>query len=189
MLRMALSAVAVLLLGLFAYLFFNDYFRTPVDTRASDMLSSGTPPTPEPIRPQHPIQPVVNPVPPVQPAPVQPAPVVQPPPIVEPAPVVAQPEVTRSKRTHVVQRGDTLSSISRQHFGTETHFGKIASANGLKNRDRIRVGQVLILPDLPMTEAAQSVEDEPTTRVSEAEPVPDDFEPIPPTLNIVLPKK
>lgn len=183
--RMLLSTVAVLLLGVFAYLFFNDYFRTPASVKPGDMLSNAMPPA-APVQPTPPpMQPVVAPTP--APAPV--VPVVQAP-VAPPAPVqvvepVAAPE---HKKTHIVQRGDTLSSISREHYGTEAHFLKIASANGLKNRDRIRIGQVLVIPELPAIERIETAErgveqDRASTTLGP------DFEPIPPTLNIVVPKK
>jgi LysM repeat protein len=182
--RMLLSTVAVLLLGVFAYLFFNDYFRTPASVKPGDMLSNATPPA-APVQPlPPPMQPVVAPAPvvPVVQAPVAPPTPVQ---VVDATPPVAAPEV---KKTHIVQRGDTLSSISREHYGTEGHFLKIATANGLKNRDRIRIGQVLVIPDLPAIERVETAErgvenDRASTTLGP------DFEPIPPTLNIVVPKK
>jgi len=189
MMRMLLSTVAVLLLGVFAYLFFNDYFRPPQSAKAGDMLSTATPP-PSPVQPvTPPIQPVVAPVAPL--APVQP--VVQAPPVAPVVPVapVAPPVQlvhTENRKTHIVQRGDTLSSISREHYGSEAYFTKIASANGLKNRDRIRIGQVLVIPELPAIERIETAErsNQPDSASTTLGP---DFEPIPPTLNIVVPKK
>ena len=180
--RMLLSTVAVLLLGVFAYLFFNDYFRTPTSVKPGDMLSNAMPPA-APVQPlPPPMQPVVAPAPIV---PVAQAPVAPPTPVQV---VDATPPAAEHKRTHIVQRGDTLSSISREHYGSEAHFLKIASANGLKNRDRIRIGQVLVIPDLPAIERVETAErgveqDRASTTLGP------DFEPIPPTLNIVVPKK
>lgn len=181
--RMLLSTVAVLLLGVFAYLFFNDYFRTPATVKPGDMLSNAMPPA-APVQPTPPpMQPIVAPAPvvPVVQAPVAPPTPVQ---VVEPV----APPVAEQKKTHIVQRGDTLSSISREHYGSEAHFLKIASANGLKNRDRIRIGQVLVIPELPAIERLETAErgveqDRASTTLGP------DFEPIPPTLNIVVPKK
>jgi len=181
--RMLLSTVAVLLLGVFAYLFFNDYFRTPATVKPGDMLSNAMPPA-APVQPTPPpMQPIVAPAPvvPVVQAPVAPPTPVQ---VVEPV----APPVAEHKKSHIVQRGDTLSSISREHYGSEAHFLKIASANGLKNRDRIRIGQVLVIPELPAIERLETAErgaeqDRASTTLGP------DFEPIPPTLNIVVPKK
>ncbi len=51
-------------------------------------------------------------------------------------------------RTHVVKKGETLSSISRQYYGNPSDWKRIydANRNRIKNRDQIRVGQRLIIP-------------------------------------------
>ena len=46
-------------------------------------------------------------------------------------------------RTHVVRRGDTLSSIARR-YGTTMRA--LAQANPVANPNRLRVGQVLVIP-------------------------------------------
>ncbi len=56
-----------------------------------------------------------------------------------------------SQLTHIVQRGETLSEIARQHYGTPTRWQEIYEAN----KDRIpdiktlRVGAVLVVPEAP----------------------------------------
>ena len=91
----------------------------------------------------------------------------------------------------MVQAGESLSSISRKHFGTPNHYGKIAELNKLRSHDRIRVGQLLLLPDI---EPAVAVEIEPQATPLPVEPehgsntAQTPFEPQPPTLNIVVPK-
>jgi LysM repeat protein len=59
------------------------------------------------------------------------------------------PEAPRGKRTHVVRSGESLWSISKDYFGSAEHTNKIAEANHLREKDRIRIGQVLIIPALP----------------------------------------
>jgi nucleoid-associated protein YgaU len=192
MLRAVLSVITVLLFVAMGFLLYTGNYITEKKTE-SDLTAGAKPPAP-------PVQPVPAPAPmpvPVLPAP-QPQPVVQTPP--PPAPVAP-----KRKRTHVVQPGESLSSISRKYFGTPDYFGKIAEANSLKSKDRIRVGQVLVLPDLPVKTAstedgAVPVEANVTTPVETAEPATEaksdekqastpDFEPQQPTLNIAVPKK
>jgi LysM repeat protein len=197
MLRMALSGIAVLLLGVFAYLFFTDYFRPETRQNLNDLLTAAKPPVPTFVQPQ-PAQPVNSPPQPVaQPQPAAPVQPVAPPVEVQPAPKpVVQVEPPRMKRTHIVQRGDTLSAISREYYGVDNLYGKIASASGLKSSDRIRVGQVLIVPELSAAEiaaaqAGQAVQtaERASTDGGVSSTLGQDFEPIPPTLNITVPKK
>ena len=51
-------------------------------------------------------------------------------------------------RTYTVQQGDTLSKISKQHYGDANKYMKIFEANKdkLKDPDKIQVGQVLTIP-------------------------------------------
>jgi nucleoid-associated protein YgaU len=50
--------------------------------------------------------------------------------------------------TYTVQQGDTLSKISKQHYGDGNKYMKIFDANKdkLKDPDKIQVGQVLTIP-------------------------------------------
>ncbi len=63
------------------------------------------------------------------------------------APTVSQ------RRLHTVKKGETLTTIAVQAYGREsgkkrsTHEA-IAKANSLKSLDALRIGQVLVLPDL-----------------------------------------
>ena len=52
-------------------------------------------------------------------------------------------------KIHVVQRGDTLSGISKQYYGTTTKWQKILDANRsiLKNPDSLTPGMKLVIPD------------------------------------------
>ncbi len=49
-------------------------------------------------------------------------------------------------QNYTVQRGDTLMSIARKHYGSASKFRDIQAANGLSDPNKIKVGQVLILP-------------------------------------------
>lgn len=50
--------------------------------------------------------------------------------------------------SYTVKRGDTLSSIARQFYGNPSLAYRLATANGIKNPNLIRTGQVLTLPGL-----------------------------------------
>ena len=47
-------------------------------------------------------------------------------------------------RTYVVKRGDTLSEIAERF---DTTVRKIVQANNIKDPDRLKVGQELVIPD------------------------------------------
>ena len=51
-------------------------------------------------------------------------------------------------RSYTVQKGDTLSKISKQYYGDAGKYMKIFEANKdkLKDPDKIQVGQVLVIP-------------------------------------------
>jgi len=51
------------------------------------------------------------------------------------------------RRFHIVRKGETLSSISQQYYGTAAGIQKILDANRIDNRDRIMPGTKLIIPD------------------------------------------
>ena len=46
--------------------------------------------------------------------------------------------------THTVKKGDTLSAIAKKY---NTTVAELVSANGIKNANVIKVGQVLTVPD------------------------------------------
>ncbi len=60
-----------------------------------------------------------------------------------PLPTETPVATTRAQRTHVVQPGETLSSIARQYGVT---YQAILEANGLEDPNLIAVGQELIIP-------------------------------------------
>ncbi len=63
-------------------------------------------------------------------------------PTARPSPTTA-PEPTPTPLIHVVQRGETLLSIAALYGVTA---GAIADANGIEDRNKIRIGQELFIP-------------------------------------------
>jgi len=58
--------------------------------------------------------------------------------------------------THVIQAGETLSSISKRYYGVETLWSLIAKANPSINPDRVRAGQSLTIPPLASAPSSAS---------------------------------
>jgi nucleoid-associated protein YgaU len=57
-----------------------------------------------------------------------------------------QPTATAGGKTHVIQPGETLSSISRKYYGTAAHWPKLQAANGIADASRLRVGTTITIP-------------------------------------------
>ncbi|MCX8040452.1 MAG: LysM peptidoglycan-binding domain-containing protein [Planctomycetota bacterium] len=77
-----------------------------------------------------------------------------PPPSSPPPPPAAAPQPPASAaasgaRTHTVAKGETLSDISAQHYGSARHWRRIVEANPGLDPARLNVGQVLQIPPLP----------------------------------------
>ena len=51
-----------------------------------------------------------------------------------------------SQKEYVVEKGDTLASISKKIYGDITHVDAICNANGLEDGNLIFIGQKLLLP-------------------------------------------
>ena len=90
----------------------------------------------------------------IAPATPEPAPVVEadtPPPAAE---VTAEPATEAPPkadvRTYTVKSGDTLWAVAEEMYGSGAKYKKIFEANTdqLENPDKIRPGQVLVIPDL-----------------------------------------
>lgn len=85
-------------------------------------------------------------------APVGVSPIPTPPPVVQPTPPAqtqpAPPVSTTGMRRHIVQRGDTLQSISLRYYGTRSRFRDIYSANRdvMPNESTLRIGMELRIP-------------------------------------------
>ncbi|HEX8523304.1 MAG TPA: LysM peptidoglycan-binding domain-containing protein [Tepidisphaeraceae bacterium] len=81
-----------------------------------------------------------------------PAPVTQQP---LPAPTVAVPQPAsetqpagKSGRSHVVQRGETLSSIASAAYGNSNYYPHILRANPNLNPNKMKPGMTIVLPDV-----------------------------------------
>lgn len=57
--------------------------------------------------------------------------------------ITARASVKSKPNTYTVRSGDTLSLISKKVYGDSSKYKTIASKNGLKNPNSIKVGQVL----------------------------------------------
>ena len=55
-------------------------------------------------------------------------------------------ETASAEDTYTVVSGDCLWILARRFYGSGVHYTKIAEANGLKNPDYLRIGQVLTIP-------------------------------------------
>lgn len=55
-------------------------------------------------------------------------------------------ETASAEDTYTVVSGDCLWNLARRFYGSGVHYTKIAEANGLKNPDYLRIGQVLTIP-------------------------------------------
>ena len=49
-------------------------------------------------------------------------------------------------RSHTVEQGETLSSISRYYYGTPNRWKDIQMANNIKDPSKIHIGEKLIIP-------------------------------------------
>jgi LysM repeat protein len=70
------------------------------------------------------------------------------PPRADPAPPPASPPEDADAVEYTVREGDTLTEISRAHYGTIKHADLIAQANGI-DADHLKIGQKLKLPPKP----------------------------------------
>lgn len=59
---------------------------------------------------------------------------------------IQEQETSGGEEYYVVQRGDTLATISRKVYGDTSYVDAIARMNGLTNGDFIYIGQKLLLP-------------------------------------------
>jgi nucleoid-associated protein YgaU len=63
---------------------------------------------------------------------------------------------TAGGKRHTVVEGDTLSSISQEHYGTTRYYREIMTANGIDDERRLPVGKVLVIPDIEESVASRT---------------------------------
>lgn len=54
-------------------------------------------------------------------------------------------KTTAGKKHYIVKKGDTLTAIAKKLTGSAANYQKIAKENGIKNPDKLTVGQKLII--------------------------------------------
>jgi len=121
------------------------------------VVEAPPPPAPKPVAPvtapkasdPYALKDIAPPAPVVpvepEPRPVEPAPTI----VIDPAPaVVSNPTPAPTERSYTIQEGDTFSLIAQDFYGEEKHWVAIAQANPLVDPKRLKVGQVIKLPDL-----------------------------------------
>ena len=67
----------------------------------------------------------------------------------KPSPTPAKPDETKTKRFHVVAKGETLSGIAYKYYGSAGKWQKIYNANSniIKDANRLTTGAKLTIPD------------------------------------------
>ena len=93
-------------------------------------------------------------------------PVFHPPVAVEPAPAM---EVPSEAKTYVVQNGDSLSKIASR-CGVSSR--EISALNNIKDPNKIRVGQKLVLPDYATGKSAVSAPSKPKAKAKQKASAP-----------------
>ncbi len=109
------------------------------------------------------VEPPTAPIMPPKAVPAAPSQIIQPPVAVEPAPEMPVP--TEGK-TYTIQNGDSLSKIAKR-VGVSSR--ELAELNNIKDANKIRIGQKLILPDAARA-VPQAAEAKPKHKVKEAAP-------------------
>lgn len=63
--------------------------------------------------------------------------------------LATEPSTSAGQRTHTVKKGETLSEIARLYYGSGTRWKEIYDANSEKlgDKNRVRVGTVLVIPE------------------------------------------
>ncbi|MDQ7779414.1 MAG: LysM peptidoglycan-binding domain-containing protein [Planctomycetota bacterium] len=87
----------------------------------------------------------------------------------------AVPSEFAGKKTYKVEVGDTLSSISEKMYGTTAKWEEIFKANKerMKSEHELKVGQLLVIPDLPgASDNSTSRDDRPATTTGESDRAP-----------------
>jgi len=69
------------------------------------------------------------------------------------APMPTTMPATPPTKMHTVKSGDTLAAIAKQCYGSEAKWTIIAKANPKVDPQRLKIGQVLVIPDVGSTPA------------------------------------
>ncbi len=109
--------------------------RSPIESPKADLsgiaLAAAAPRQTTPA-------PLVTPLVPISPAA----------PVITPGSVTHAVQVTAAEpRTHIVQKGETLSSIAQTAYGSANYYPHILRANPRITPERMRPGLVIVLPD------------------------------------------
>lgn len=171
--------------------------------QSQDDVANLLPPSILPTPPKTVPEPAPSPNPLPEPAPAVPAPAPAPLPVVNPSPAQpqqaekppAQPQAPAEQSglvTYKVQPGDSLWEISRTFYKSPNHIKQIADANNLAANAMLRIGQVLVIPDLRENKSTPADADHEATSarpVTTKEASREDAAPMPPTLSRTAPAK
>lgn len=122
-------------------------------------------------------------------APPAPPPKAPEPPPKPPAPESAKPaRAPAGFRTHRVQEGDSLWELSRHYYGSPGQIQRLADANAIERTGRLRIGQMLIIPDLSIPPSTPPDADHEAPALLLEPPVQTERpSPLPPTLSRTIP--
>ncbi|MBN1937730.1 MAG: N-acetylmuramoyl-L-alanine amidase [Anaerolineae bacterium] len=76
--------------------------------------------------------------------------------------VWSPPGIPKGAQRYTIRSGDTLAQIALRFYGNAKRYIDIAQANGITNPGMIRVGQILIIPDLSVQQAPEPTPVQPT---------------------------
>jgi nucleoid-associated protein YgaU len=171
--------------------------------QSQDDVANLIPPSVLPTPPKNVPQPTpsTNPLP--EPAPAVPAPAPAPMPVVNPSPAQpqqaekppAQPQAPAEQGglvTYKIQPGDSLWEISRKFYKSPNHIKQIADANNLSANATLRIGQMLVIPELRENKSTPADADHEATSArpeTAKESSREDAAPMPPTLSRTAPAK
>ncbi|MCD8068256.1 MAG: LysM peptidoglycan-binding domain-containing protein, partial [Lachnospiraceae bacterium] len=58
----------------------------------------------------------------------------------------ASAESSDTSETYLIQRGDNLLTILRNHYGDDSMLQEVCEVNQIEDADNIQVGQTIVLP-------------------------------------------
>lgn len=62
--------------------------------------------------------------------------------------MLSSPAKATNDKIHIVSKGDTLSEISLNHYGSIKYYDELANYNGIVNSSLIRIGEIIYIPSL-----------------------------------------